>query len=93
MKVVLKIFFLTLSNTNTNLNNHFINLIDDKQLLYDSIYSLKSVKFKILKLILKSTWLKTLSNLPNQLLVPIYNLFPRKIVAFNYLLIIKVLIT
>ena len=47
----------------TSINNHFINLIDDKQLLYRQIYSLRSVKLESLK-----TYIET--NLVNSFIGP-----------------------
>ena len=38
----------------TKIDNHFINLLNDKQLLYGLIQSLKLVKLKILKIYIKT---------------------------------------
>lgn len=37
----------------TRINNHLINLVDDQKLSYESIYSLDSVKLKMLKIYIK----------------------------------------
>lgn len=38
----------------TNINNHIIDLIDNKQPLYELFYNLESVKLKILKMYIKT---------------------------------------
>lgn len=76
-----------------NINDHPINQINNKQPPYSPIYSLEPMKLKILKTYIKTNLANgfiRLSKLFTNALIP---LIYKKIVAFDCMLIIKVLIT
>lgn len=60
----------------TGINNHLINLIDDKQPFYSRIYSLRPVEFKILKIyietILTNSFIRPFKSLVNAPILFIY---------------------
>lgn len=74
-----------------NINNHLINLINDKKPPYSPIYSLKLIKLKILKIYIRI-------NLANDFIEPfklyinisIMFIHIKKTINFSYVLIIKI---
>ena len=77
----------------TRINNHLIDLMDDKQSLYDPIYSLKLVKLETLKIYIKTNLANGFIDCLSYPPVLQYCLSARRTVAFDCVLIIKILTT
>ena len=77
----------------TRINHHSINLLVDKEALYNPIYSLRPIELKKLKTYIQVNLDIGFINLLNFLPVAQYYLFRKKMVASIYVWIIEGLIT
>lgn len=72
------------------MNNHFINLINNKSLLYNLIYNLRPIKIKTLKTYIKTNlangYIKLFKFSANILILLIY----KKETIFNHILIVSI---